>query len=403
MIGVDFWLNFRDPRYFQDLSDRLEFSFECHKFMLAGRSKVFHEMFKAKHGMQSFKIESEDLTREAIFNMMKFIYTGTVNEVPTSTKSAVAHLNLANSYDLLDLGKLVLEKLRKSLKVSTCFEILAPSTQSPVITELKELAKQVIVENLSNLSQEEMGSLSRTQHTAMILRRYFDETDRESKAAQEDDEDSAERSSIIKLSTDLQKSLNIEISCRSGSSTDCELTLILDTLKRGNDGNIILGADFTINVQGKGIHCHKFMLAARSQVFHDMFKADPKLDSYEMGHHFTTAVKNMISFIYSGILKTSDIPIETVPDHLRLATTYNLEPMRQLVEQKLIDCISASNAIKLLNLALDEPSLIHLKERALDCVVNNLSTVTRLEEWENFTSDQPDMTKKILCTYFMSS
>ena len=410
MIGVDFTLDFWRSR----AESSRRWSVQCHKFILASRSTFFRDILIANGVgvMKSFKIEFESLTEAAIFNTFKYIYCGTISEVPKSANSAIAHLHLAKTFNLELLERLVLNKLRKSLQVSDCFELLAkpdPWIPNPVISELKKISIQILVENLSNLSQEEIGKLSRTQHSAMVVRRYFDKTDEESNCGPENKEDICS-ASTMKLSSDLKE--NFIIRCNSGSSDDGEVTLISDTHRRADDGNIVLGADFALTVSGRVIHCHKFMLAARSKVFRDMLTAnsilsgefqyqDPKLDSFEIDYHHKAAVHNMIKFIYTGTI--DDVPIDTVSDHLRLATTFMLEPMRQLVEKTLIDDISTSNALKLLNLALKEPLLLGLKEKVFDTIVNNLSTVTSLEEWEKFSSDHPCMTEKILCTYFMSS
>ena len=398
MIGVDFTLDFWES----SAGSSGRWSVRCHKFILASRSTFFRDILVVNRVqvMENFKIEFESLTEAAIFNMIQYIYCGTISEVPKSASSAIAHLHLAKTFNLELLERLVLNKLRESLQVSDCFELLAKSIQNPMLSELKEIAIQILVENLSNLSQEEIGKLSRTQHSAMVVRRYFNKTDEESNGGPENKEDSCS-ASTMKLSSDLEKSLKIKVRCNSGS-----LDVISDTHRRADDGNIVLGADFALNVSGRVIHCHKFMLAARSKVFRDMLfgefnHQDPKLDSFEIDYHHKAAVHNMIEFIYTGTI--DDVPIDTVSDHLRLAKTFKLEPMEQLVERKLTDEISTSNALKLLNLALKEPLLPGLKEKVFDTIVNNLSTVTSLEEWENFSSDQPCMTEKILCTYFMSS
>ena len=109
---------------------------------------------------------------------------------------------------------------------------------------------------------------------------------------------------------------------------------------------------------------------------------------------------NMIKFIYTGTI--DDVPLDTVRDHLHLATTYKLEMMGPLVQKRLSDSLSAANCVKLLLLSLAEPILLELKEMAIQTIINNLSTVTSLEEWENLVRDHPDLTTRILTTYFMS-
>ena len=88
-------------------------------------------------------------------------------------------------------------------------------------------------------------------------------------------------------------------------------------------------------------------------------------------------------------------------DHLSLAGTYKLEPMAELVQKKLMDSLDPSNCIKYLVTALSDPRLLGLKEKAIKTIVDNLSDLVSLDEWENLTKSQPSLTTEILRTYFM--
>ena len=84
----------------------------------------------ANRVIESFKIQFESLTEAAIFNTIQYIYCGTISEVPKSANSAIAHLHLAKTFNLELLERLVLNKLRESLQVSDCFELLTKSIQN---------------------------------------------------------------------------------------------------------------------------------------------------------------------------------------------------------------------------------------------------------------------------------
>ena len=107
----------------------------------------------------------------------------------------------------------------------------------------------------------------------------------------------------------------------------------------------------------------------------------------------------MIKYIYTGTI--DDVPIDTVRDHLRLVTMFKLEPMGQLFQKRIIDSLDISNCIKYLNMALSNPFLLQLKEKAIKTIVDNLRSLVSLEEWEDLVRSQPSLTTEILRIYFM--
>ena len=379
--------------------------------------------------------------------MMRYIYSGTIGAVPKSAKAAATLLNLADIYKLEPMGQMVLKKWRKSLNVSNCFEILDMTGEegNQNLLQLKEIAEQHIVENLSSLNHLEMERLIRTHaiFSTKILRSYFEdekniEADRRSNTTCQIFEKSPlkviTQFSQMKLCDDLEKSLKITNEfyykpIRPSCSTfDDEITISFERFDEGPGDETrkkcMIGADFKIVFYPSGFSffCHKFLLVARSKVFRDMFMANEiyqkeyygnsKIQQYKIELDFTNwdreaihnnaevTAHNMIKFIYTGTI--DDVPLDTVRNHLHLVTTYKLDMMGPLVQKRLSDSLSASNCVQLLLLSLSDPILLELKEMAIQTIVNNLSTVTSFEEWENLVRDHPEITKRILTTYFMS-
>ena len=83
MIGADFQLRFwcydKDGEKAVDCPP-----IRCHRFMLAARSEVFHDMFLETPLLDAWKIEIEEEGAKvaAAENMIKYIYTGTISDVP---------------------------------------------------------------------------------------------------------------------------------------------------------------------------------------------------------------------------------------------------------------------------------------------------------------------------------
>ena len=144
------------------------------------------------------------------------------------------------------------------------------------------------------------------------------------------------------------------------------------------------------------------MLAARSEVFHDMFMETPLLDAWKIEideEGAKVAAENMMKYIYTGTI--GDVPPDTVSGHLNLTSTFKLEPMGELVQKKLIDSLDPTNCIKYLITAFSDPLLLGLREKAIKTIVDNLSDLVSLEEWEDLNKSHPNLTTEILRTYFM--
>ena len=169
----------------------------------------------------------------------------------------------------------------------------------------------------------------------------------------------------------------------------------------------MVGADFELRFYFRrsclAIRCHRFMLAARSDVFNSIFMESPLKENWkiELDGFAEVPAKNMIKYIYTGTI--DDVPIDTVSAHLSLVTMFKLEQMGQLVQRRIIDSLELdiSNCIKYLNMGLSNPFLLQLKEKAIRTIVDNLSTLVSLDEWEDLVQSQPSLTTEILRIYFM--
>jgi len=102
------------------------------------------------------------------------------------------------------------------------------------------------------------------------------EGDTASEASQENEDTPQSdivQSSKLKLSSDLENSLKFtnQMSVLSG----------------------MIGTDFTLKFYGSHLRCHKFILAARSKVFLEMFMANPMMSEFKFEEdHFSEEVAN---------------------------------------------------------------------------------------------------------------
>ena len=208
--------------------------------------------------------------------------------------------------------------------------------------------------------------------------------------ASQENEDTPPRdivqSSKLKLTSDLEKSFKFTPP---------------DSYGIGFPMGGMIGVDFDLVFYATAsFRCHKFMLAARSKVFHDMLVADPKMTKFKIQviSSDKAVANNVLKFIYTGTI--DDVPLDSATDHLNLAATYKLEPMGELVLKKLVDSLDSSNCIKYLITSLSDPLFLGLKEKAIQTIVDNLGDLISLEEWEDLTKSQLSLTNEILRTYF---
>lgn len=97
--------------------------FEAHKAILAARSPVFSAMFE--HGMEETRqnrVEITDLDPETVAEVLRYIYTGQVNNLD---QLALSLLVAADKYQLDRLKSMCEESLVESLTVENACDVLS--------------------------------------------------------------------------------------------------------------------------------------------------------------------------------------------------------------------------------------------------------------------------------------
>jgi len=145
--------------YFSDIEiECLDGNIPCHSDILASKSEVFKAMFS--HNMQearSRKLEMKDddgslLTKEIVFNILLFIYTGKVDTEMISLEI----LKLADKYKLQHLKNQCVKHLCKYIDINNCVDTIVLADRILNTGSLKIAAKQFILNNLTTELQEEI-------------------------------------------------------------------------------------------------------------------------------------------------------------------------------------------------------------------------------------------------------
>jgi len=110
------------------------------------------------------------------------------------------------------------------------------------------------------------------------------------------------------------------------------------------------GTDFELIAEGKRFPVHKFILAARSPIFAAIFsnyyrnaRADYKDSKRRTNLVDATIMKQFLKFLYTGELEGG-----TSAQLLELATTYDIETLKSLCEEKSSSSISEIPSLAML-------------------------------------------------------
>jgi len=140
--------------------------------------------------------------------------------------------------------------------------------------------------------------------------------------------------------------------------------------------------DMTIVCDKREFHCHKFMLAARSEVFAAMLrhefleKQNSRVDVKEID---AETMELLLSYIYTG--QVTDFKNVSVVELFKAADRYRLDHLKHMCEEELVKRVEASNAADILSLA-HKYNAQPLKSFALAMISRNVEEVMRTRGWK---------------------
>ena len=158
-------------------------------------------------------------------------------------------------------------------------------------------------------------------------------------------------------------------------------------------------ADVEIICGDKSLPCHTIVLSARSPVFRAMFKADmteKKKGKVEIQGFSSDVIQNMLHFIYTGLLSTTELDETEAADLLGAADQYQLDLLKRVCENKLCEILNVDNCLRLLAIA-DMHHADRLKALGMELVVKNMSTIVMKssEDWKKCIKNHPDLVLEI--------
>ncbi|KAL6732185.1 hypothetical protein Aduo_002972 [Ancylostoma duodenale] len=143
---------------------------------------------------------------------------------------------------------------------------------------------------------------------------------------------------------------------------------------------------------------HKYKLVTHSDVFramldHDMEESKTNTITIEEFSH--SAVKIMLTFIYTGAISPHELELEDASDVMVLAEKYNIPALKTMCEQDLISRVCAANVVDCMELA-DYHQASHLYEHCLDFMNANRCDTLNTESWSALKERNPRLSSSIM-------
>lgn len=145
--------SFLDEMKYTDLTLEVNGNiYNCHKFMLAKKSDVFDAMFSHEFSESvSNRVIITDLESEAVMEMLRFIYTGKVQQMEKVNKMVLA---AADKYNIVDLKESCEKSLCNSMTVDNVCSLLLLA-RDRVSLELKRRALEFISQNVDTVTNSD--------------------------------------------------------------------------------------------------------------------------------------------------------------------------------------------------------------------------------------------------------
>lgn len=126
-------------------------------------------------------------------------------------------------------------------------------------------------------------------------------------------------------------------------------------------------SDFAINFRKKRYNVHRNIFAAQSPVFEKMFNDDIFTPLKVLKNYNNQTVSDFFEFFYTGVLRSRS----NARHFLKLATEFQMEHLKSVCVERLLDDLTERNALELYNVGLEcksqELSYVAFQEVKRNC------------------------------------
>ena len=146
-------------------------------------------------------------------------------------------------------------------------------------------------------------------------------------------------------------------------------------------------SDVMLMAEGQSIPCHKFLLVAASEYFYNKLVAVSDTVDHnllEIENISFQTLKIIVSYMYTGHV---NITVENAVDMIPSCKMLQLSSAYDTCETFLLNNTNPKNCIGLYRLAT-EHSVLHLKDKAIEVMANNLNDVVSGPEFQDMSADE---------------
>jgi len=159
-----------------------------------------------------------------------------------------------------------------------------------------------------------------------------------------------------------------------------------------------LFSDVTFVVEGKKIHSHRNILAARSDKFRAMFGSGMKETHEEVVEIDDIPYPVFLAMLEYVVTGSTGITPDISLDLLAVADEYFLERLKELCEEYLVDFISDENIVNLLVYS-DRHSAFYLKRKCIEYILKNFTSEAS-DQWKQLDRRLLEEMFATLCNVF---
>jgi hypothetical protein len=178
-----------------------------------------------------------------------------------------------------------------------------------------------------------------------------------------------------------------------GNYKSCEL---LDDMHKLLKNSVM--PDFTIRCGDEVLHCHKAILALRSDVFERMFENKSSKENtkneVEIIDCEPEIMKDFLQFLYTDRVEGEHQRSYNSIDLLLMADKYNVLGLKKKCELALAKQLHVKNAIELLIVASKISAPI-LKPKAANFIFKNLDELVESDDWDEMAETNPALLNDI--------
>ncbi|XP_033221404.1 leucine-zipper-like transcriptional regulator 1 homolog [Belonocnema kinseyi] len=361
--------NFEDCLNVEFLSDVQlligEDRISAHKVILASKSPFFNELF-----LHNKEVNVEDINPEAFKEILKYIYTGKIENWSLSCEILAG----ASKLQIEDLKFECEQRLRKNLTVKSVISILILAEDSNAEC-LKQHCLCYVLHHVNDIKKSETFQSLKSEPGLIleILRRIFNKFSK----------------------GEIRIFNNIKLSnSQTATSRCCEF--LQDYEPFFNSETL---SDIEIHVGEKKYRSHKLILAARSPVFRGMLMSNMKeaLSNFvEIKDMSADVFEELLRHMYTGKVENlQNLGLEI----LKAADKYDLDHLKNVCEEFINKRLTHENVVNIVKIA-DTHNANFLKEQCIYFTVKEMVYLAKKKKSfisiEDFVETHPHILYEIL-------